>query len=400
MKIAVLSTYPVAPARHGGQHRVANMIGALEAAGHDVQSVGVLGSDSYAATPGFLPFPGHNKLRHYIENPFLMEDWAIGRLAAGDPATFKALSQLIDKNVDAIFCEHPWLFGFALKYRQGLKGKKKPLLVYESHNVESDLKQQIIKAYYGSSYAATCQDLILQVEEEAIQHSDLISAVSQSDAEWIRKLAKVPIIVAPNGVGENRASVQDVVDANAIVGHRKFALYVASGHPPNVFGFYDLFGAGVGCIGPEDRMVVAGAAGHSIRIDEKFDRVAGLSRSFVDAGMVSDGALRGLLQAAHCIFLPMKSGGGTNLKTAEALWSGRPVIATTHAMRGFEQYCEAPGVHVAKDRADFLAGIQRAMAAERFEIDQMERLDRRSLLWDETLKPMIRALDERPKQDG
>ena len=394
MHITILSTYPTAVPRHGGQHRVANMISMLGAAGHDVHSIGVLGSDAYPASDGFIPFPGYDVLRRYIENPFLMEDWAIGRWAAQDPAAYRSLSRLIDKKTDAIFCEHPWLFAFAKRFRSESK-RSRIRLVYESHNIESELKRQIIEAYYGPSYAAECQALVLEAEMDAISCSDLISSVSESDAAWMKPHASVPIVVAPNGVSPNRASIQDIVKGNPIVGHRKFALYVASGHPPNVFGFYDVFGEGVGCFAPDDRLVVAGAAGQSIRNDEKFAGVAGLGRSFIDAGMVSDFQLRCLLQTAHCIILPMTSGGGTNLKTAEALWSGRPVIATTLAMRGFEKYQEAPGVHVCCEKRDFLTALRKCMAAPRFEIDKEERDSRRSLLWSETLKPMIEVLEER-----
>jgi hypothetical protein len=236
---------------------------------------------------------------------------------------------------------------------------------------------------------------VLSTETDAIASADMIATVSELDARWTERLTSVPIVVAPNGVSPNRASIHDVVEANPIVGHAKFALYVASGHPPNVLGFYDLFGDGVGCFGPKDKLVVAGSAGGSIRSDDKFGRNAGLSRCFVDAGLVSDAQLRGLLQTAHCIFLPMTSGGGTNLKTAEALWSGRPVIATALAMRGFEAYEGASGVHMSSAKPDFLADLQTVMAAPRFEMDKTERDSRRTLLWSETLKPLIQALGER-----
>ena len=395
MRITVLSTYPISPARHGGQHRVSNMVSALRAAGHEARSVGILGSESYPATDGFLPYPGYDALRGFIENPFLMEDFAIGMLAANDPAVSKALARLIDPDCDALFCEHPWLFAFARKYAE--RARKKPLLVYESHNVESELKRQIIEGYYSPAYAQVCHDLILEVEKEAISKADMISTVSEADAEWTRQFSRVPIVVAPNGVTAARASIQDVAEANRIVGHHKFALYVASGHPPNVFGFFDTFKSGVGCIGPDCRLVVAGAAGNAIQTDPRFANVAGLGRCFVDAGMVSDSALRGLLQTAHCIFIPMTAGGGTNLKTAEALWTGRAVVATSHAMRGFEAFEGAPGVHVAHNRVEFLRALQLCMCERRFEIEQQERNRRKSLLWDETLRPMIDALNERAK---
>ena len=394
MHITTLSTYPTAVPRHGGQHRVANMITSLRAAGHHVESVGVLGSDSYPACDGFLPFPGYDLLRRYIENPFLMEDWAIGQWLAKDSAAYRALAKLIDRKTDALFCEHPWLFAFAMKFRAATK-RPKMKLVYGSHNVESELKRQIVEAYYGPSYAEECASFVLEAELQAISSANLISTVSESDARWTRPHTSVPIVVAPNGVSPNRASIQDVVNSNPIAGHRKFALYVASGHPPNVFGFFDIFGGGVGCFGPEDRMVVAGAAGQSIRNDQKFAGVAGLERCFVDAGMVSESQLRGLLQSAHCIFLPMTSGGGTNLKTAEALWSGRPVVATSLAMRGFEDFEKAAGVHVCQEKEEFLAAIRECMAAPRIEIDRKERDSRRQLLWSETLKPMVEALEQR-----
>ncbi len=394
MKITILSTYPAEPARHGGQHRIANILATLRAAGHEVSSVGILGSDNYAATSGFLPFPGYQKLRSYIDNPFLMEDFAIGKLAAGDTMTFEALARLIDKQADVLFCEQPWLFEFARKYREKSKNRKLKLF-FDSQNVESDLKREIVSSYYGTAYAETCEKLILDVELAAISNADAIATVSKADAEWTKRFSRVPVAVAPNGVRSERASVSDVVAANAIARHEKYALYVASAHPPNIFGFYDQFGGGIGCFNPNHRLIVAGSAGDAISGDERFGKVAGLAKSFINAGSVSDAALRGLLQTAHCIFLPMTSGGGTNLKTAEALWSGRAVVATTHAMRGFEQYERSPGVHVARSKGEFLSTIRDCMQATRFNIDQAERNQRKSLLWDETLKPLVATLDER-----
>ena len=121
--------------------------------------------------------------------------------------------------------------------------------------MESELKRQIIEAYYGLSYAAECEALVLEAEKDAISFADFISTVSEADARWTKPQTTAPIVVAPNGVAPNRASIHDVVESNPIAGHRKFALYVASGHPPNVFGFYDIFGQGVGCIAPDESLL-------------------------------------------------------------------------------------------------------------------------------------------------
>jgi glycosyltransferase involved in cell wall biosynthesis len=399
MHITILSTYPPTLPRHGGQHRIANMVRVLEGAGHQVQSIGVLGSESYPSSHGFLAFPGYEVLRRFIDNPFLMEDWAIGRWVVEDPSAYRALTRLINRKTDAILCEQPWLFTFGKRFLADIK-RRKPMIVYGSQNIESELKRQIVEAYYGASYGGKCAALVLDFEIKAVSSADLILTVSQTDAEWVRKYTSAPIVVARNGVSAARASIEDVREANRITEHRKTALYVASGHPPNVFGFYDLFGEGVGCFAPNERIIVAGSAGESIRNDERFGSVSGLGRSFVDGGMVSEGQLRGLLHTAHCIFLPMTSGGGTNLKTAEALWSGRPVIATPVAMRGFEAFQNAAGVHMCSGKGEFLAAIRECMAKPRFEIDRNERQSRRSLLWSETLKPLVDAFDDRRKIDA
>jgi glycosyltransferase involved in cell wall biosynthesis len=45
-----------------------------------------------------------------------------------------------------------------------------------------------------------------------------------------------------------------------------------------------------------------------------------------------------LINGCHVILLPIAYGGGTNLKTAEALTSGRPIVASQQAFRGFNKY--------------------------------------------------------------
>lgn len=389
MHIVMLSTYPTLEPLHGGQHRVANMITALRARGHQVRSVGVLGSDHYPKTPDFLPFPGYKVLTRYIDNAFLMEDWAIGELAHRDSAVFASLTKLVG-SPDAIFCEQPWLFAFAQRLRDSLK-RKKPKLIYSSHNIESRLKREIVERHFDADRSSEIESLVLATEQNAIENADLIFSVSETDAEWTRHKAAVPVIVAPNGVNENRASVQDVVAANKLTGHRKYALYVASAHPPNMTGFYDIFGAGVGCVSPEERLIVAGSAGRGIRDDSRFGTTAGLEKCFVDAGNVNDSQLRGLLHNAHCIILPMTSGGGTNLKTAEALWSGRPVIATEIAMRGFEAFADYEGVRVCRTKSQFLRELQRCLAEPRANHGSSQLEKRRSLLWDSTLTPIVDA---------
>jgi len=212
--------------------------------------------------------------------------------------------------------------------------------------------------------------------------------------DWLRSVSKTPVVLAPNGVADRRAGIGDVQRSNAITHCKKFALYLASSHPPNIQGFYDIFGDGIGCLAPEERMVVAGGASAAIAADPRFSSVAGLSAKYVAAGEVSEAQVAGLLATAHVIILPITRGGGTNLKTAEALWSGRHVVGTRTAMRGFEDFCDADGVAVAGTPSEFQDAILEAMRKPALQLKSSERRDRARVLWDSTLTDLTDALRE------
>jgi hypothetical protein len=392
MRILLLSTYPAVNPAHGGQHRLREICRALQSAGHSVDCRGVLGSASYPQTPGYVQFPGTETLSAYLPKPMLMEDWAIGKYAADPKGGFPKLSKLCAERYDAIYCEQPWLFEFA--YRHCSQRKRRPIFIYGSQNVEHRLKFEIAEQYLNSALAEEYSALVRETECFAATHSDLNVVVSEPDKEWIESVSSTPTVLAANGVADRRATLRDVQRSNEITGCRKFALYCASSHPPNIQGFYDMFGKGVGCLAPEQRLVVVGGAGASIAADPRFSRVSGLARKFVAAGEVSESQLSGLLATAHVILLPITRGGGTNLKSAEALWSGRHVVGTTISLRGFEDFRSARGLAVADDPPAFQKAILSAMSAPPLQLEAAERKARARVLWPATLKELTEALGE------
>lgn len=392
MKILCLSTHPIEDPMHGGQHRLHNIVAGLRSRGHEVCSAGVLASPTYPPSPFFVPGPEPVALAAVLDHYGLMEDWVISKIFSNDKAAFLALAGKIKMRPDVIFIEQPWLFRFAERFNREINyGRAR--LIYGSENIEHHLKGAILERYYGSHHVAECRDRISECEIHAIRHSDITFCVSQSDVEWTREHAARPPILAANGVIDRRASMADIAAANKITQGRKFALYCASAHPPNMEGFFDIFGDGAGCIPPDARMVVAGGAGRSIADDPRLARTGSLQRQFVDAGMVSESVLRGLLATAHVMVLPITSGGGTNLKTAEALWSGRHVVATPTAMRGFEAFSNAPGVQVTDASADFLNAVRTAFLKPNLQITIHERERRSVVLWENTLAAMMDTID-------
>ena len=346
MKIVTLSTYPIDTPFHGGQHRLRNIVDCYRAAGHNVRSLGVLGSSEYAKSDGFLPHPGANEFTRFIADPFLMEDFAIGRMAVGDDRLFSELAAQFDGDPpDAIHIEQPWLFPFALRYCSEQSGGRSKL-IYGSQNVEHELKRRIVKAFANEKRADDCARMVLDLEMSALQLADMICCVSEGDAEWTKQHARCSVVVGANGVRDRVTTHTGLAQANRITGHRKHALYCASGHPPNISGFFEIFGRGVGCFSPDERIVVAGGAAGVIRGDARFPKTPGLASHYVPAGTVTDECLQGLLTTAHVVVLPVTEGGGTNLKSAEAIWSGCHVVATPTAMRGFEGFMAARGLSV------------------------------------------------------
>jgi hypothetical protein len=391
VKILTLSTYPIATPRHGGQHRLHNIVAAYRAAGHETESVGVLGSITYESEYGFVACPAHDALAPYIAKPLYMEDWAIGQLAARDGAFFAAVCSQIRETPDLIHIEQPWLFEFAVRYAGEISGKAVKL-VYGSQNIEYLLKSKIVESCIDKQQAKLCAQLVLECELAAARRADIVCAASAHDAEWLRQQAGCEVVVAGNGVRDRATTNTGINLANLITGHRKSVVYCASAHPPNIAGFFDMFERGVGCLSPDERLVVAGGAGAHIKTDARFQRVPGLGKHYIEAGEVTEECLQGLLHNAHAIILPITQGGGTNLKTAEALWAGRHVVATRMAMRGFEKYTASYGVAVCEDSVAFRHAIRAAMASAPLELTHEERLLRRSLLWESALMPLINSV--------
>lgn len=351
-----------------------------------------MGSPAYPTSPYFVASPDPETMAKLFKHHAMMEDWIIGELFSDNTRFFTSLSEKITMSPDVIFVEQPWLFRFAerLNLERFCNHAK---ILYGSQNIEHHLKAGILKRYYGERHVLEASEKVLQCELHAISRAERTFCVSQNDVAWTRTHTTNEPILATNGVIDRRASMADIAAANRITHGRKFALYCASGHPPNIEGFFDIFGNGAGCIPPEARMVVAGEAGRLLAADPRLGRTGTLERQFIDAGQVSESVLRGLLATAHVMILPITSGGGTNLKTAEALWSGHHIIATSAAMRGFEQFSSARGIQVTDESASFLNAMREAFLQPNLQIDLREREERNVVLWEHTLSHMMENID-------
>src|SRR5262249_8907569 len=63
---------------------------------------------------------------------------------------------------------------------------------------------------------------------------------------------------------------------------------------------------------------------------------------------------------------------GSNIKTVEALLSGRPIIATSFAFRSYEEFKDVPRVTICSTKSDFQSALQKYLRAPRAESVMVE----------------------------
>ena len=158
-----------------------------------------------------------------------------------------------------------------------------------------------------------------------------------------------------------------------------------------------MLGPSLAHIPPDACIVVVGSVGAILhRYAPPDARVYSLVNASVVqcVGQVPDATLSALIWGARAMIVPIVSGGGSNLKTAEAIASFRPVIATSFACRGYEFARSLQSFFVRDDPADFSAAVDRILSEDLQDVacSESERALRESVFWERTLSPMRRVL--------
>jgi glycosyltransferase involved in cell wall biosynthesis len=150
----------------------------------------------------------------------------------------------------------------------------------------------------------------------------------------------------------------------------------------------------LGFLPPDRKIVVVGSVAAPLLADERFRRWEGINRSRIRfTGVIPGADLAALLALAQVIILPITAGGGSNVKTAEALHAGRHVVGTALAFRGFERFLALPGVYPHDDPAGFKQRLLEQLEAPPPSGDNAGL--RRDLSWSTTLHDLpsvVRAL--------
>lgn len=354
-RILQLTTYPTVNPTHGGQIRCTQIAAALRTAGHTVQSIAVLTKEDFPKH-GADDIAVNTNSPHWNKSVPQLYDYFSGQVAAFDAETLDCLrKQIVAMAPDVIWLEHPWLYQAAQKAAPvGVK------IVYSSHNIEWRLKEATLpkNAVYRSLIEAA-RDLEVQL----VRNAFLTIACTQSDADYFDSVAhdvagRRRSIVAGNGAEPFVCSAEDVRNWQRYF-EKPYVVFVGSGHPPNASGFWHMMQPGLTFLAPWQQIVVIGSVCDILLQHEPKVGYEEVSRSRLHlVGVRSKREMHAMISASNAVLLPIVEGEGSNLKTAEALESGRPIVATTQAFRGYEEALRAPRITIADTPQAFRKAVR------------------------------------------
>ena len=388
-RVLHLIPFPIKKAQHGGQIRARETNRALENAGFEVIQIQVFDAAAYA------PHVPDIDVSETLQNgnwtlDWRLRDYSIGAVLAESDKEFSKLVSLLPSRIDLLIVEEPWLGAAALRLKR--EGHLDAPIMFNSYNVEHLAKKSILLEA-DLENAAGHLARITALEKAIVTEADRSSAVTKEDAALYSQWSNAEVVVAPNGTTNRKKSHLHNIRHQAVEANARYALFVGSAHPPNIAGFRELITGSIASLRPLERIVVAGSVCDPLH---QLIAESNLTYMFRDKvcllGRVSDFGLDCLLENASIILLPITYGGGSNLKTAEALVSGKPIVATEKAFRGYEDYLDAPGVKIANNQRDFASAIRTSFDMN--DHGNIVRSDTHKLLWEHTLRPITDAAAE------
>lgn len=350
MRILIVATSPVLPPSHGGRIRTHRLAVGLVRAG---ASVDVLVPWVPGAPRHTMELEGARFHPHFLPAnalPFLFRDRLVPSMVAHSWQPFALGPRQLLKSFAGYDVGQFELVGHA----RWMRRTPTRLKVYGSHNVELDfLRAQPVPWGLRNMMLRRVEEL----ERRAVRDSDLVVACTDDDASRLRKLyGSAPAFeVIPNGFDAELLSSDSTNGTAArrslgIPQEARILLFVGSAAPHNVDAVRFLQREILPRLDAGVHLLVVGDCGVATRGEPA--HAGRIHRP----GRLDD--LRPAFAAADVAVNPVLTGSGSNLKVAEYLASGLPVITTAVGLRGFERH--SAGVIVA-ERDDFAAAIAGAV---------------------------------------
>lgn len=338
-KCLLLTSYPLAKPKHGGQVRAMSLMAAAKLAGWDVESVGIFPAAFFPPLEwGPLDIVLHSpELQARASSDIVFGDFHAGRAAAEDCSVIERLRSHIERLApDVIQVEHPWTWPVL---REALPSSGKIRIVYSSHNIESAARRPLFRLGLKRVASDALLEAVRLLEADVATAADLVLSISDLEAEEIRRVSGRPVVYLPSAsslASPGRSASPSRFAAEAEAASCRYAALMGSAYWPNVEGFFSVFADGLGFLGRDEQIWLAGALGDAVKTDDRFQTFLSINESRTRVvGFVDEREKGDFFAAAECVIVPVTFGAGAKLKTADAIASGRPVIATQHALEGY-----------------------------------------------------------------
>jgi hypothetical protein len=386
MRILQLCTYPLEMPRHGGQIRASELRAALRSHGHDVWTVAVYAEATYAgAATGKYDIALSPDLTGRVLGSPYVSDLETGRRLAAEPIAYGRLEAIVRKfRPEVVMLEQPYLWPAVRRLQQDGRGAGFKI-VYSSQNIEAKLKAEVLVGCDSTTVAEAVRK-VDRLERDVAQAAQLCIACTQDDCRQLQEFGATRVVVAENGSWERRPDPGVVKDWTRHLAGVPFALFVGSGHPPNAHGFWEMLAPSLAFLAPDQCVIAVGGVAELLVRHESYLRWEQINASRLRCtGVQDDAALAVLLHLCTCVILPITTGGGSNIKTAEALINGNIVIGTSNSFRGYSGVAGLSGVYVANEPQEFRGLVSSALAGTLAGKQGHDQARRRAFTWSETL---------------
>lgn len=390
----LLSTFPFMLARHGGQIRMYKTLRYLEQKGHNLINIAFYEPGAYSRScigkhDIALPHKDDWKLYKGFQSN-LTNDFITGEHVYNNRTHYlNLIREKISDHLGYVYVEHPWLFKFAEFVVSELKINAKIILGYP--NIEYQLKKKIFETYKIIN-SSILSDIKL-AEVYAIKKSDLIFVVSKIEHRFCSQILfndKNKLAYSRNGFDPLKPINEKSLKKLTRILPQKFIFYIGSAHPPNFSNIKDYLGDALGFLPPDVKLVLAGnVAKHVYQAFTSNENFLINQSRLLLLDEITDDDLNTLRHLAHIIILPIGYGGGSALKTAEAIGSNSFVVSNDVGLRDFEMFIDSKKVFLCKNKESFTSTIFNLLSKNKNFKDKYS-----SLYWDAQLNIVDKRIRE------
>lgn len=272
---------------------------------------------NYYGEDNVIKYPIHRDRR----NPFIMYvndiiSLGFGGLSNRDKG--RIISIIQNQKVSLVFIDSS-LFGVLSRY---ISKRTNAKIIVFFHNVEFDFVKDIVKI--ERKFIFYYRILLAFINEAlAAKYSDCIIALTNKDSRRLYDLYKRKAdYLIPVSIKEDHIQIQEGSNYSSPLK----LLFMGSNFPPNIEAAEIIINKL--CPQINAQVIIAGSGMDALQ--KKYNN----SERLIIEGYVED--LSQIYSDADVLVMPIMSGAGMKVKTAEALGYGKNIIATTNALEGYD----------------------------------------------------------------